>query len=76
MDVAIIIIIAVLFALVLVITVQGQRARRAGREHEDAEARVTAGKAEAQHEESLRRQAGVKAAHAERAPKVRSDTDE
>jgi hypothetical protein len=76
MDVAIILISAVLFALVLFITVQGQRARRAAREHEQAEARVTAGKAEAQHEKSLRRQAGARAAHAEGAPKVGTDTDE
>jgi Na+-transporting methylmalonyl-CoA/oxaloacetate decarboxylase gamma subunit len=76
MGVALIIIAAVLIALVVVITVRGQRADRTVREREQAEARVTAGKAEAQLEESLSRRADVRAAHAERAKREGSDTDE
>ena len=76
MDVVLIIIIALLIAFVVVITVRGQRATRPAREQEQAEARVTAGKVDAQHEESLRRRAGVRAAHAERREREGSDTDE
>jgi hypothetical protein len=75
-DVALIIIVAVLIALVVVIIVRGQRASRPVREREQAAARVTAGKAEAQHEESLRRQAGVRAAYPERHQEADSDPDE
>jgi Na+-transporting methylmalonyl-CoA/oxaloacetate decarboxylase gamma subunit len=76
MDVALIIIIAVLFLLAAIVTLKGRRGRQAAREQEQAEAGVRAGEAEAQHGESQRRQAGVRAAHAERASKVGSDTDE
>jgi hypothetical protein len=70
------ILIAVLFVFVVVVSVKGRRRRRAAREHERAEHRVTAGKAEAQKEHSVHRQADVKAAYAERASKVGRDTDE
>jgi hypothetical protein len=76
MDVVLIIIIAVLFVLVGVVAVKGRRGRQATREQERTEAGVTAEKAKAQQEGSLARQAGVRAAHAERAPKVDSDGNE
>jgi hypothetical protein len=76
MDVAIIGIIAVLFVLVGVVIVKARRGSRAARNQEQAEAGVRAGKAEAQHDRSRARQADVRAAHAERASKVGSDTDE
>jgi hypothetical protein len=76
MEVAIISFIAVLFVLVGVVSVKGRRGRRAAREQELTEARVTAGKAKVQQESSRARQAGVRAAHAERAPKIDSDTNE
>jgi Na+-transporting methylmalonyl-CoA/oxaloacetate decarboxylase gamma subunit len=76
MDVALIIIVAVLFVLVAVVSLKGRRARRAAWEHEQGEARVTAEKGKAQQERSSARQADVRAAHAERASKVGSDTDD
>jgi Na+-transporting methylmalonyl-CoA/oxaloacetate decarboxylase gamma subunit len=76
MDVALVIIIAVLFVLVAVVSLKGRRARRAARNHQEGEARVIAEKSKAQHEESERRQAGVRAAHAEGASKSVSDPDE
>jgi hypothetical protein len=76
MEIALISIIAVLFVLVGVVAVKGRRGRRAAREQELSEARVTAGKAKAQQEGARSRQAGVRAAHAERAQKVDSDTNE
>jgi hypothetical protein len=76
MVVALIIIAAVLLVLVAVINLKGWRTRRATREHEQDKARVTAEKGKAQHERSSARQAGVRAAYAERPQKVGSDTDE
>ena len=76
MEVALISIIAVLLVLAGVVSVKGRRGRRAAREQEETEARVTAGKAKAQQERSTARQVGVRAAHAERAPEVDSDTNE
>ena len=76
MEVALIIIVAVLFVLVAAVNLRGRRARRATREHEQDEARSIAEEGKAQHERSLARQAGVRAAHAERASKVGSDSDE
>ena len=76
MEIALIIIAAVLLAFVAVVTLKGRRARRATREHERGEARVIAEQAKVQHEESEHRQAGVRAAHAERASKSGLGTDE
>ena len=76
METALIIIVAVLFALVAVVTLKGRRARRATREHEQREARVSAEKGKAQHERSSARQAGVRAAYAERPQEAGSDPDE
>jgi Na+-transporting methylmalonyl-CoA/oxaloacetate decarboxylase gamma subunit len=76
MEIALIIVIAVLFVLAVVVSLKGRRAQRASREDEQAEARVIAEKAEAQGERSTARQAGVRAASAERASEVGSDTDE
>jgi Na+-transporting methylmalonyl-CoA/oxaloacetate decarboxylase gamma subunit len=76
MVVALIIIVAVLLVLVAVINLKGRRTRRATREHEQHEARVTAEKGKAQHERSSARQAGVRAAYAERPQKAGSDPDE
>jgi Na+-transporting methylmalonyl-CoA/oxaloacetate decarboxylase gamma subunit len=76
MDIALIIIIAALFVLAAFVSLKGRRARRAAREHQQGEARVIAEKSKAQHEESERRQAGVKAAYAEGASKSISDPDE
>ena len=76
MSAVLIIVIAVLFVLVAVVSVKGRRGRQAVREHESAEARVTAGEAVAQHERSLDRQAGVKAAHAEDVSRAGRETDE
>jgi hypothetical protein len=76
MDIALIIIIAVLFALVAVIILKGRRGRQAALEHEQGEARVTAEKGKAQQERSSARQADVRAASAERASEAGSDSDE
>jgi hypothetical protein len=76
MEVALIIMVAVFFLLVAVVSLKGRRARGAAQEHEQDEARITAEKGKAQHERSSARQADVRAAHAERASKVGSDTDE
>ena len=76
MEVALIIVVAVFFVLAAVIGVQGLIKSRAARNQEQAEAGVTAGKVEAQHDRSRVRQADVRAAHAERASNVGSDTDE
>ena len=76
MEVVLIIIIAALFVLVAVVSLKGRRAQRATREDEEGEARVIAEKANAQAERSTARQAGVRAASAERASEVGSDTDE
>jgi uncharacterized membrane protein YccC len=76
MEIAIIVLVAVLFAFVAVLTLKGRRARRAMREHEQDEARAIAEKGKAQHERSSARQAGVRAAYAERPQKAGSDTDE
>jgi Na+-transporting methylmalonyl-CoA/oxaloacetate decarboxylase gamma subunit len=76
MVVALIIVVAVLLVLVAVIGLKGRGARRATREHEQDEARVTAEKARAQHERSSVRQAGVRAAYAERHQKVGPDSDD
>ena len=76
MDVALIVIVAVLFVLVGVVALKGRRARRAAREHEHGKARIRADKARGRHEESQRRQADVKAAHQERASEsVSTPTD-
>jgi hypothetical protein len=76
MDVALIVIVAVLVLLVAAVSLKGRRARRTARGHEQDEARVIAERGEAQHDESLRRRADVRAARAERDPRVGSDTDE
>jgi Na+-transporting methylmalonyl-CoA/oxaloacetate decarboxylase gamma subunit len=76
MDVALIIIVAVLFILVAVVSLKGRGARRATREHEQDKARVTAEKGDAQQERSSARQADVRATYAERPEKVGSDTDD
>jgi hypothetical protein len=76
MEIALIGIIAVLFVLVGVVSMKGRRGKRAAREQELTEARVTAGKAKEQQEGARARQADVRAAHAERAQKVDSDTNE
>jgi Na+-transporting methylmalonyl-CoA/oxaloacetate decarboxylase gamma subunit len=76
MEIALIIIVAVLFALVAVVTLKGRRARRATGKHEQDEARVTAERGKAQHERSSARQAGVRAAYAERHQKADPDPDE
>jgi hypothetical protein len=75
-EVALIIIVAVLFALVAVIGLKGRGARRAAREREQGDARVMAEKGKEQHQASQRRQADVKAAHAERASEPGSEADE
>lgn len=76
MEIALIIIVAVLLALVPVVALKGGRARRAVREHDQGEARITAEKAKAQQERSSARKAGVRAERAERASKVSSDSDD
>jgi hypothetical protein len=76
MDVALIVIIAVLFLLVAVVSLKGRRARGATRDREQGEARITAEKGKAQQERSSTRQADVRAAYAERASNVGSDTDD
>jgi Na+-transporting methylmalonyl-CoA/oxaloacetate decarboxylase gamma subunit len=75
-EVVLISVVGVLLVLVAVVTLKGRRGRRAGWKQEEAEAGVTAKKAEAQHDRSLARQADVRAAHAERASKVGPDTDD
>ena len=76
MTVAIIIVIAILLVFVAVVSLRGLRGTRAAREDERAEARVIAGKSEAQHERSLQRRADVRTAFAERASEADSDPDE
>jgi hypothetical protein len=76
MEVALISIIAVLFVLVGVVSMKGRSGRRAARQQEETDARVTAEKGKAHQERSTARQVGVRAAHAERAPEVDSDTNE
>ena len=75
MEVALIIVIAVLFVLAAVVSLKGRRARRATREHEQGKARVSADEGKAQQERSSARQAGVKAAYAEPASKVGPDPE-
>ena len=76
MDVLLLIIVAVLLVLCAVIVLKGRGKRRATLEHEQAEARVSAEKGKAQHADSQRRQADVKAAHVEeRAARAGTDTD-
>jgi hypothetical protein len=67
--------VAVLLAIgfVLFIIFVGVREPRAGRKQREATDRVRAGDAQAQHERSKSRQAGVKAAHADDASKAGSD---
>jgi hypothetical protein len=67
-----IIAIAVLL-LLIVVSVKRQRDDRVAKER--AEARAYTGEAKAQHEQSLRRRAGVRAAHAERARTGAADGD-
>jgi Na+-transporting methylmalonyl-CoA/oxaloacetate decarboxylase gamma subunit len=76
MEIALLIIVAVLFILAAVVTLKGRRAQRAGAEDEKAEARVIGEKAAAQQGRSRARKAGVKAASAKRASEVGSDTGE
>jgi flagellar biosynthesis/type III secretory pathway M-ring protein FliF/YscJ len=76
LTVAIIIVIAILLVFVAVVSLRGLRRTRAEQEDERAEARVTAGKSEAQHERSLQRRADVRAAYAERASEDDRDHDE
>ena len=76
MEVVLIIIVAVLFGAVAFISLKGPAARRTARGHERDEARVSAEKGKAQHAESQRRQADVRAAHAERVSDVGADADE
>ena len=76
MEVALIIIVAVLFVLAAVVSLKGRRARGAAREDEQAEARVIAEKSKAQQARSTARQAGVKAASAKRASEAGSANDE
>jgi hypothetical protein len=67
-------IIAVGFLLVLlVVSVKRQLEHRAA--EKEAVARAHSGEADAQHAESMRRRADVRAAHAERARAEASDTD-
>jgi hypothetical protein len=66
-----IVLLAILFVLLVIFV--GTREPRAGRKQREAGDRVRAGEAEAQHERSQSRQAGVKAAHAEGSSKVGSD---
>jgi Sec-independent protein translocase protein TatA len=70
-----IVVAAFLLAILVVALIMfiGLREPRAGRKLREAGARVRARKAEAQHADSQRRQARVKAAHAERQLKVDSD---
>jgi hypothetical protein len=71
----VIVVVAVLVAILFVLLVifVGTREPRAGRKGREAGDRARAGEAEAQHERSQSRQAGVKAAHAEGSSKVGSD---
>jgi flagellar biosynthesis/type III secretory pathway M-ring protein FliF/YscJ len=71
-----VVVVVVLLAILLVLFIifVGVREPRTGRKRREAGDRVRAGEAEAQHERSQRRQAGVKAAHAEGSSKVLSDT--
>jgi Na+-transporting methylmalonyl-CoA/oxaloacetate decarboxylase gamma subunit len=75
-EVVLISVVGVLLVLVAVVTLTGRRGRRAASKQKQAEAGVTAENAEAQHDRSLARQADVRAAHAERASKAGSDTDD
>jgi flagellar biosynthesis/type III secretory pathway M-ring protein FliF/YscJ len=65
------VLLAILFVLLVIFI--GMREPRAGRKQREAGDRVRAGEAEAQHERSQSRQAGVKAAYAEDSSKVGSD---
>ena len=56
---------AILFVLLVIFI--GVREPRATRKKREAEDRVRSGKAEGQHDRSVRRQADVRATHAERA---------
>ncbi len=76
MDVALIIVVAVLFCAVAFVSLKGWSARRSAREFERGEARVSAAAGKAQHEESQRRQADVRAAHVERGSDVGPDSDD
>jgi hypothetical protein len=76
MEIALMIVLGLLIVLIAGISVRGLLKSRAGLKHEQAEAGVRAGEAEAQHDRSLARQADVRAAHAESAPKVDPDTNE
>jgi Na+-transporting methylmalonyl-CoA/oxaloacetate decarboxylase gamma subunit len=75
-EVALIIVVAVLFVLVAVVMLKGRRARGEAWERKQGEARVTAEKAKGQQERSAARQADVRAAHPERASNVGSDSDD
>jgi hypothetical protein len=76
MEVALVILVAVLLVLIVWVSAQGLIKSRAARQQEQSEAGVTAGEAEAQHGRSVARQADARAAHAERSSEVGSDTDE
>ena len=60
-----VILLAILFVLLVIFI--GVREPRATRKQREAEDRVRGGKAEGQHDRSVRRQADVRATHAERA---------
>jgi Virulence factor BrkB len=70
-----IVVVTVLLAIlfVLLVTFIGTREPRAGRKRREGRDRVRAGEAEAQHERSRSRQAGVKDAHAEGSSQVGSN---
>ena len=72
MEVVLVIVIAVLFALVAIVSLKGRRARQTARGHELGEARVSAEKGKAQQERSTARQADVRAAR-EEASNIDSD---
>ena len=59
--------------LLIVVSLKRQRDNRAAKQR--AEARAYTGEAKAQHEKSLRRRAGVRAAHAERVRTTAPDGD-
>ena len=60
-----VVLLAILFVLLVIFL--GVREPRATRKKREAEDRVRSGKAEGQHDRSVRRQADVRATHAERA---------
>ena len=76
MEVALIIVVAVLFGVIAFVGLKGRGARRSALEQERGEARASAEAGKAQHEESQRRQADVRAAHVERASDVGPDSDD